>query len=136
MGKTHAFSLIEMMVVVAIVGVGASIAVPQISESTRRANAPVQAVRVQGYLTEARNLARRTKEAKCACASNRSAALSFSPDLRCIKVSVTIQICPLSSVKRSSCNASFSCVELAAADDDVASIIHLRRVKRLNWMRR
>lgn len=50
------------MVVVAMIGVLAAIAVPQISESTRRANAPVQAVRVQSYLAEARNLARRTNQ--------------------------------------------------------------------------
>ena len=62
MAKPRAFSLVELMLVVAMIGVMAAIAVPQIANSIRRANAAVQAVRVQSYLAEARNLARRTNQ--------------------------------------------------------------------------
>lgn len=56
----RAFSLIELMVVVALIGIMAALAFPSISASARRANAPVHGVRVHGFLSDARNLARRT----------------------------------------------------------------------------
>ena len=58
-GRT-AFTLVELMVVVALFGVVAALAIPQISAASRRANAPVQGLRVHGFVSEARNLARRT----------------------------------------------------------------------------
>ncbi len=48
------------MIVVGMVGVMAALAVPSLSSSSRRASAPVQMMRVHGFMTSARNLARRT----------------------------------------------------------------------------
>ncbi len=48
------------MTIVALFGIIAAIAIPQISAASKRANAPVQGLRVHGFVSEARNLARRT----------------------------------------------------------------------------
>lgn len=51
-------TLVEIMVVVAIIGVGASIAVADWGEQTRRSRATAQALALQDSLIQARNLAR------------------------------------------------------------------------------
>jgi type II secretory pathway pseudopilin PulG len=48
------------MVVVAVIGILAALAAQQVSSASHRANAPVQGIRVHGFLSDARNLARRT----------------------------------------------------------------------------
>jgi prepilin-type N-terminal cleavage/methylation domain-containing protein len=54
------FTLLELMTVVALVGIMTAIATVQVSSAVQRANAPVHGVRVHGLLSDARNLARRT----------------------------------------------------------------------------
>lgn len=51
-------TLVEVMVVVAIIGIGASIAVADWGEQTRRSRATAQALALQDSLIQARNLAR------------------------------------------------------------------------------
>lgn len=54
------FSLVELMAVVAVVGVLSAIALPNISTAVRRAREPAEGVRLRTFLTESRALARRT----------------------------------------------------------------------------
>ena len=56
----HGFSLIELMVVVAIAGIGTALAVPAMSSAIRRAKEPTEVVRLRTFLTESRNMARRS----------------------------------------------------------------------------
>jgi prepilin-type N-terminal cleavage/methylation domain-containing protein len=56
------YSLVEIMVVVAMIGVLSALAGPNISAAVRRANEPAQLLRVHGFLVEARNYARRTNQ--------------------------------------------------------------------------
>lgn len=60
--RTRGYSLVEIMVVVAIIGVLSALAGPNISAAVRRANEPAQLLRVHGFLVEARNYARRTNQ--------------------------------------------------------------------------
>lgn len=62
--------MVELMIVVAVVGVMSAIALPNISSGVRRAREPAEGVRLRTFLTESRALARRT---------NRCVQLSF-PD--------------------------------------------------------
>lgn len=92
--SNRGFSLVELMVVVAMVGIMAGLAVPQISASSRRANAAVPALRVHGFTSEARNLARRT---------NRCVKVDRSTDGTSLTAS-TFSTCALTEVCR--CRAS------------------------------
>jgi prepilin-type N-terminal cleavage/methylation domain-containing protein len=92
--RLAAFTLLELMVVVALIGILAALAATQVSSASHRANAPVQGVRLHGFLSEARNLARRT---------NRCVAVNRAPDGSVLEAR-TFSTCPLTEVCR--CRAS------------------------------
>lgn len=108
MKSVRAFSLIEIMTVVALVGVMAAIAGPRFAESVRRANAPVQVVRVQSFLSEARNLARRTN--------------------RCVKVVRDSSGSTLTASTFSTCLVSGTCVCRASFQADSVTTLSLAAV--------
>ena len=77
------FSIIDVMVVVAIVGVASARATPNIVASIRRANEPAQLLRVQGFAADARNYARRTNQCVVVARAADGASLSAIPVALC-----------------------------------------------------
>ena len=94
MRRSPAFTLLELMVVIAIVGILAALAAQQVSSASQRANAPVPGLRVHGFLSEARNLARRT---------NRCVQVTRTLDGSVLEAR-TFSTCPITEVCR--CRAS------------------------------
>jgi len=77
------YSLIEIMVVVAVIGIVSAVAGPNISKAVRRANEPAQLLRVHGFLVEARNFARRTNQCVTVTRSASGTTLTAQPVALC-----------------------------------------------------
>lgn len=80
---TAGFSLVEVMVVVAIVGIVSALAGPNIAAAIRRANEPAQLQRVHGFISEARNYARRTNQCVVVTRGAGGATLTATPLALC-----------------------------------------------------
>jgi prepilin-type N-terminal cleavage/methylation domain-containing protein len=87
--RARGFSLAELMIVVAMIGVMTAVAAPNISKSIRRSSEPIQVVRTHSFVLAARNLARRTN--------------------RCVKVTRSTDGKTLKAETFNTCAATASC---------------------------
>jgi prepilin-type N-terminal cleavage/methylation domain-containing protein len=77
------YTLVEIMVVVALIGVVSALAGPNISKAVRRANEPAQMLRVHGFLVQARNYARRTNQCVKVTRNSTGTSLTARPVSLC-----------------------------------------------------